>query len=206
MGVHAPPLRPDRVQDGPAGAPTTYPGRPKPAARAAAAALPAAGPGAAFPAAPDFASGLNDEWVPRCGFGEDRAAVSFSALPLGMPYPDVRVERFKAIVRRASTRWGLRAARTTSRRVRNRDGQNQVGFSWCSHPARSACRQTLSSCETRIDSASGEAAAAAARARESVSVSRRLEIEAVTSKLTPNPCGSKDRRIPRATSTTSRAC
>ena len=119
---------PYRVPGGPAGAPTTYPGRPKPApAPPPPAPSPPPAP-AQPPAAPDFASGLNDAWIPMW-MGRNRRSVSFSTSTWNVP-PDVHVERFKAIVRRASTRWGLRAARTTSRRVRNRDGQNQVGFSW----------------------------------------------------------------------------
>jgi hypothetical protein len=119
---------PYAVPGGATGPSTVYPGNPKPPP------VPAPPPPAPAPAqpqaplAPDFAAGLTSEPIPSWT-ARQRRYVRFSISTSDVP-SDVHVERFKAIVRRASGRWGLRAAGVTGRRVRNYDWRNQVGFSW----------------------------------------------------------------------------
>ena len=113
---------PYTVPGGAAGPPTIHPGNPKPPS------VPPPAPTPAAPAAPAFDEGLSQEPIPRWIAGR-RRYVRFSVSTAGVP-SDVHVERFKSIVSRASRRWGLRAARVTSRRLRRYDRRNEVGFSW----------------------------------------------------------------------------
>jgi hypothetical protein len=133
------------VPGGAVGTPVTYPGNPKPAPAPPSTPPPVAPP--TTPATPDFAAGLSSDPIPSW-MAPRRRYVRFAISTRSVP-SDVHVERFKAIVRRASGRWGLRANGETTRAVRNYDGFNQVGFSW-SLPRRTLGVQTDGYLERRV--------------------------------------------------------